>query len=207
MYQVIFLLLYILPWVGCSKLPILFELLWDRYAKRYQENSVKNNSRCQMQLCPPCNTVRSGHFCICNRVRGYAKIVRWTCTWQYMTVHVMCARIRACMHWTYVYAAWWIFTYFMIAANTQRPNINPCHSWHALSLYTKWRTSSVDQGRLIYCKDGFAPGRTQLHMQMCPPYAAASGRTRLHMQNRQANIIAIIACDTGPLCFRKELIP
>ena len=27
--------------------------------------------RCQMQLCPPCNTVRSGHFCICNRVRGY----------------------------------------------------------------------------------------------------------------------------------------
>ena len=22
----------------------------------------------------------SGHFCICNRVRGYAKTVRWTCT-------------------------------------------------------------------------------------------------------------------------------
>ena len=46
---------------------------------------------------------------------------------------------------------------------------------------------SVHQGRLIYCKDGFARGRIQLHMQMCPGgqklrHAAASGRTRLHMQ-------------------------
>ena len=31
--------------------------------------------RCQMQLCPPCNTVRSGHFCICNRVRGHGQEV------------------------------------------------------------------------------------------------------------------------------------
>ena len=47
-----------------------------------------NISRCQMQLCPPCNTVRSGHFCICNRVRGYAKTVRRTRTWLYMYVRV-----------------------------------------------------------------------------------------------------------------------
>ena len=29
--------------------------------------------RCKVQLCPPCNTVRSGHFCICNRVRAMQK--------------------------------------------------------------------------------------------------------------------------------------
>ena len=58
----------------------------------------------QMQLWPPWNTVRSGHFCIklCNRVRGYAKTVRRTCTWLYMYVRVS---ERACT-WTYVYAAW-----------------------------------------------------------------------------------------------------
>ena len=68
----------------------------------------------------------------------------------------MCARKRACMHWTYVHAAW-IFTYFMIAANTQRPNIS--HVIHDMHLACKkWRTCSVDQGRLIYCKDGFARG-------------------------------------------------
>ena len=66
---------------------------------------------CQLQLCPPCNTLRSGHDCICNRVRGY-------------DMHLACKK--------------------------------------------KWRTCSVDQGRLIYCKDGFARGRTQLQMQMCP---------------------------------------
>ena len=46
------------------------------------------DGRCQMQLCLPCNT---GHFCICNRVRGYANIVRWTCTLMYMYK-------RGCMH-------------------------------------------------------------------------------------------------------------
>ena len=35
----------------------------------------------------------------------------------------MCAHKRACMHWTYVYAAW-IFTYLMIAANTQQLKIS-----------------------------------------------------------------------------------
>ena len=76
-----------------------------------------------MQLWPPCNTVRSGHFYICNRVRamqkpsgGHVHVHHCTC---------MSVRKRACMHWTYVglYAAW-IFTYFMIAANAQRPNIS-----------------------------------------------------------------------------------
>ena len=58
-----------------------------------------------MQKCPlrtlhakaSCKSVCSGHFCICNRARGYAKTVRWTCTWLYM-----CAHKRACMNWTYV---------------------------------------------------------------------------------------------------------
>ena len=34
----------------------------------------------------------------------------------------MCARKRACMHRNYVLLAAWIFTYLMIAANTQLPN-------------------------------------------------------------------------------------
>ena len=76
-----------------------------------------------MQLCPPCNTVRSGHFCICNRVRGYAKTVRRTlhdCT--------KCAGKRACMALTY---AAWIFTYLMIAAITRRPkNSHVIHDKH-----------------------------------------------------------------------------
>ena len=53
------------------------------------------------------------------RVRGYAK----TCSVNmYMTV--MCARKRACMHWTYIHAA------------NEYPTAEhfPCHSWHALSL-------------------------------------------------------------------------
>ena len=110
--------------------------------------------RCRMQLlCPLCNTVRSGHFCICNCVRGYAKTVRRTCTWLYMYV---CARVseRA-------------FSEPMICSI---PNgwIFPMSSMTCTkSFFFKWRTRSVDQGRLIYCKDCFARGRTQLHMQMC----------------------------------------
>ena len=44
------------------------------------------------------------------------------------------------------------------------------HVIHDMHLACKkiWRKCSVDQGRLIYCKDGFARGRTQMHMQMCP---------------------------------------
>ena len=42
----------------------------------YKTQLCAEPSRCKMQLCPPCKTVRSEHFCISYRVR-------WTCTWLY----------------------------------------------------------------------------------------------------------------------------
>ena len=144
-----------------------------------------NWCHCQIQLCPPCNTVRSGHFCIlCNRVRDYAKTVRRKCT----CVHnctCKCARKRACMHWTYVHAAG-IFTYFIIAANTQRQVIHDLVKM--ANVFRLPRAFNLLQGRFCTGADTTAyaivSGRTQLH------YAAASGRTRLHMQNRPADINA-----------------
>ena len=118
-----------------------------------------------MQLCPPCNTVLSGHFCICSRVQSYAKTVRRTSTWLYN----MCARQkRACMHWTYV--AYMQHEYSRILWLQRIPNGRtfPMSFMTCTWLVKKWRTCSVDQGRLVYCKDGFTRGRTQLHMQMCP---------------------------------------
>ena len=80
----------------------------------------------------------------------------------------VCAHIseRACTE-TYVYAAW-IFTYFMIAANTQQPNIfYVMHDMHLndfkimTNVFRRPRAFNLLHGRI--CK-----GRTQLHMQMCP---------------------------------------
>ena len=82
----------------------------------------------------------------CNRVRGYAKNVRWTS-----------AGKRACIH---------------------------------LAL-------SVDQGRLIYCKDGFCIICNCIRADTIDDYAAASGRTRLHMQNRPADMIAYAILSSG----------
>ena len=78
--------------------------------------------RCQIQLCPPCNTVRSGHFCICNCVRGYAKTVRRTC---------MCERKWACQHWT-----WCSMNIHVFYDCSEHPTAEhfPCQLWHALSL-------------------------------------------------------------------------
>ena len=54
---------------------------------------------------------------------------------------------------------------------------------------------SVDQGRLICCKDGFAKRRTQLHMQMCP-----GGHVCIN-QNRPVNIIAYAIMSSGWYCI------
>ena len=85
--------------------------------------------RRQMQLCPPCNIARSGHFCICNRVRGYAKTVRRTCTWLYI-----CARVseRACTEPIIIYS----MNMHVLYDCSEYPTAEhfPCHSWHALSL-------------------------------------------------------------------------
>ena len=56
---------------------------------------------------------------LCNRVRGYAKTVRWT----YTTVHV-CARVSERAFTEIRIWCAWMFTYFIMAANTQRPNIS-----------------------------------------------------------------------------------
>ena len=93
----------------------------DGYIRRIQFTQwlpVSDAVVSAMQYCPPCNTVRSRHFCISNRVRGYAKTVRRTCTW-------LCARVneRACTYSTYMYMQH-EYTRIMIAANTQRPNIS-----------------------------------------------------------------------------------
>ena len=143
--------------------------------------------RCRMQLlCPLCNTVRSGHFCICNCVRGYAKTVRRTCTWLYMYV---CARVseRA-------------FSEPMICSI---PNgwIFPMSSMTCTkSFFFKWRTRSVDQGRLIYCKDCFARGRTQLHMQMCQ-----GGHIAL-CSGVRADTIAYAKPSGGHYCIRNNVL-
>ena len=71
------------------------------------------------------------------------------------------------MHWTYVFAACMNIHVFYDCSEYPTAEHFPCHSCHAL--VKNCRTCSVDRpGRLIYCKDGFARGRTQLHMQMCP---------------------------------------
>ena len=104
---------------------------------------------CQMQLCPPCNTVRSGLPCTCNRVRGYACMS---------------------MHGTYVYAAW-TNTYFMIAANTKRPNIS--HVIHDMHLACKKR---LLQGRFCTGADttAYANVRRSVRADMIA-YAKPSG--------------------------------
>ena len=85
------------------------------------------------------------------------------CTVLYMYVR---ANKWACMHCTYLYAAW-IFTYLMIAANTQRPNIS--HVIHDMHLACKKMANVFRRPRTFYLLQGrFCTGQTQLHMQMCP---------------------------------------
>ena len=118
-----------------------------------------------MQLCPPSNIGRSGHFCICNRVRGYAKTIR---------------RIRL-----------------------QRiPNGRtfPVSFMTCTQLVRKWRTCREDQGRLMYCKDGFAWGRTQLHMQMCP------GGHNCIMHQRPGRPIAYAKPSGGHYCICNNVL-
>ena len=93
-------------------------------------NSVTAKSRCQMQLCPPCNTVRSGHFCICNRVRD-----------MYTTVHV-CASVHA----RNLRICSMIIHVFMIAATTQRPNMHLACKKIA-NVFRRPRAFSLQQGR------------------------------------------------------------
>ena len=85
--------------------------------QRLFHTQYQHDRRCQMQLCPPCNTVRSGHFCICNRVRGYVKTIRRTygCT---------CARVseRACTEPTYIMQQEYSRIVWLQLLNTQRPN-------------------------------------------------------------------------------------
>ena len=86
----------------------------------------------------------------------------------YMIVHV-CARVkRACMHGTYVYAAW-IFTYFMIATNTQRPNIS--HVIHDLAckkmanVFRRQMAFNLLQGR--FCTGVDTTTYAASKMEMC----------------------------------------
>ena len=83
--------------------------------------------RCQVQLCPPCNTVRSGHFCLCNHVRGYAKTVRRDVRAE--------ASVRA-IEPTYVCS---MNIHVILWLQLEPPTAEhfPSHSWHALILVKK----------------------------------------------------------------------
>ena len=76
----------------------------------------------------------------------------------------VCARVseRACTEPMY---CTWIFMYFMIAANTQWPNIS--HAIHDMHLACK-QMANVFRRPPFYLLQGFARGRTHLHTQMYP---------------------------------------
>ena len=133
---------------------------------------------------PPCNSVHSGHFCICNHVTAMQK----TYGGHVHDCACMCARKRACMHWTY--AAWIIYVFY---DRSEYPTAEFPMSFMTCSYLVKnWRTCSIDQGRNLlqgpFCTGADTTAyanvsaRTQLH------YAAASGRKRL--QNRPVDITA-----------------
>ena len=91
-----------------------------------------------MQLCPPCKTFRSRQFCICKPGLCKKPVSE--------RVHVLNLRMQ--------------HEYSRILWLHRIPTAEhfPFHSWHTLLLVKKCQTCSVDQGRLIYCMDGFALG-------------------------------------------------
>ena len=82
----------------------------------------------------------------------------------------MCARKRACMHWTYVCS---MNIHVLWLQRIPNGRTFPWHSWHALSLQTmanvfhRPRAFNILQGRFCTVADTFA-------------YANVSGRTQLH---------------------------
>ena len=68
----------------------------------------------------------------------------------------MCARKRACIHWN-TYLMCMNVHVFYYGSEYPTAEHFPCHSWNALACKNGKRVS-VDQGRLTYCKDGFARG-------------------------------------------------
>ena len=108
-----------------------------------------------MQLCPPCNTVSPETFAyaiVSGAMQKPSDVHVYDCT-------CMCTHKRACIWCTEpTYYAAWIFTYFMIAAATQRPNISHViHDMHLArkkmaNVFRRPRAFNLPQGRFCTCK-------------------------------------------------------
>ena len=121
---------------------------------------ARGQTQLHMQMCPGGhNSIMQqrpgGHDCICKTVRR---------TWLQMQSYVL----RACMHWTNMQHEYSRILWLQRILNGRTFPMSFMTCTYLYLACKKWRTSSIDQGHLIYCKDRFARGQTQLHMQMCP---------------------------------------
>ena len=127
---------------------------------------------------------------------GLCKTVRRTCKWLYM-----CARKRACMHWTYVLCS---MNYSCIndCSDTQRPNIchvihnmhSACKKNHMANVFRRPWVFNLLQGRFCTGADTTA-------------YANVSGRTQNALcSSVRADTIAYAKPSGGHYCIWNNVL-